>query len=222
MGSGAPETVAVTRAAAATRGFEVTVCGFRPGRAAAAARRVPPGDVLIVDADPEDEVAAAEVLLDRPWRAVAFSSAGDAMSFAALGGRRDGLLAPRSWVPEANGEVTDGPTAEEFTAAYRQLHGSEPTPTAARAYAAGVVIARCVRASAGSDDVALAAAARGLDTTTLFGRFQLDPTTGLQVGHRVRIVQWQDSARVLVWPPRAYQAPYRHRGWRHKSPAGTV
>lgn len=209
----AVETVAATRSAGAARGFDVTVCPCRPGQAGVAARRLPPGDVLLVDADPEDEVAAAEVLLDRPWRAAAFST-GAAGSFAAVGDRREGLLAPCAWVAADEGEITDGPSASEFIAAYRRQHGSDPGPSAAAAYAAGVIIGRCVRASAGSDDTALGAAARGLDTRTLYGRFQLDPATGIQVGHRVRVVQWQDGAPVAVWPRMAGTPRVRPRVWR--------
>ncbi|MGF7239181.1 MAG: ABC transporter substrate-binding protein [Frankia sp.] len=207
------ETVAATRSAGRSRGFEVTVCGFHPGQAEVAARRLPPGDVLLVDAQTEDELAAAEVLLDRPWRAAAFST-GAQGPFAVLGDRREGLLAPRAWVPTERGEVTDGPSAAQFIAAYRQQHGSEPGPSAAAAYAAGVIIGRCVRASAGSDDTALAAAARGLDTRTLYGRFQLDTLTGIQVGHRMRVVQWQDRAPVAVWPRTADTPRIRPRAWR--------
>ncbi len=209
----AAETVAATRSAGRTHGFEVTVCGFRPGQAEVAARRLPPGDVLLVDAAVEDEIAAAQVLLDRPWRGAAFSTGADG-PFAVLGDRRDGLLAPRAWVSTEGGEVTDGPSARQFIAAYRQHHGSEPGPSAAAAYAAGVIIGRCVRASAGSDDTALSAAARGLDTRTLYGRFQLDPLTGIQVGHRVRVVQWQDRAPVAVWPRAADTPRIRPRAWR--------
>jgi branched-chain amino acid transport system substrate-binding protein len=213
-GDDALERVSVVRAAGAALGFEITIRGFRPGKVDAAVRRMPPADVLLVDGDLEDETSAAQVLLERPWRAVAFSRAGDITSFAALGTLRDGVLAPRSWVPEADPEVSDGPSAASFAAAYRDLHGLEATPAAARAYATGVVIERCIRASGGSDDISLGAAARGLDTVTLFGRFRLDPITGLQVGHRIRLVQWQDGARVLVWPPRASQPAYRRRTWR--------
>ena len=33
-------------------------------------------------------------------------------------------------------------------------------------------------------------------------RFRLDPTTGVQVGHRVGVVQWHGGRRILVAPPR--------------------
>ena len=50
-------------------------------------------------------------------------------------------------------------------------------------------------------DAAQLAAARQLACTTLYGGFRLDPVSGLQVGHRVLTVQWQNGARRVVWPP---------------------
>jgi branched-chain amino acid transport system substrate-binding protein len=55
----------------------------------------------------------------------------------------------------------------------------------------------------------LLATARRLDCTTLFGRFRLD-RAGRQVGHRVLTVQWQDGARVVVWPPEQAGASLRY------------
>ena len=69
-----------------------------------------------------------------------------------------------------------------------------------QAFAAGVICARCLRDGRTEDEAQLAAARR-LECTTLYGSFRLDPETGLQAGHEVLIVQWQDGARRVVWPP---------------------
>jgi hypothetical protein len=45
------------------------------------------------------------------------------------------------------------------------------------------------------------AASQRLDTTTLFGRFRVDPVTGVQTGHQIRVVQWRGGQRVLVDRP---------------------
>jgi hypothetical protein len=45
------------------------------------------------------------------------------------------------------------------------------------------------------------AASQRLDTTTLFGRFRVDPVTGAQTGHQIRVVQWRGGRRVLVDRP---------------------
>src|SRR5439155_684807 len=51
-----------------------------------------------------------------------------------------------------------------------------------------------------------------LDLTTFYGRFRLDPVTGLQDGHEVLTVQWQKGVRRVVWPPDRAERPLIHHG----------
>jgi hypothetical protein len=46
----------------------------------------------------------------------------------------------------------------------------------------------------------------------MYGAFGLDPYTGRQVAHRVLVVQWQDGARRVVWPPEQAERPLRLLG----------
>lgn len=48
------------------------------------------------------------------------------------------------------------------------------------------------------------AVARGLGPGrgTFFGRFYIDPATGLQVGHETVLVPWRRGRNLVVWPPR--------------------
>ena len=38
-----------------------------------------------------------------------------------------------------------------------------------------------------------------LDTVTVFGHYKVD-ADGFQVGHKMVTAQWQDGAKVIVWP----------------------
>ncbi len=198
-------------AEAAALGFAVEVTGFKPGGAAAAAAALAPADLLLVVGSFEDEQAAAAVLLERPWRACAFVGAGVDEVLAGLGDRREGLLGPAQWAPRvAPAEPEEGPDAAWFTAAFGHATGDEPPYPAVQAFAAGILCGRCLRDAGGPDDTALLDAARRLDTTTLLGRFRLDPDSGLQAGHQVLTVQWQDGTRRVVWPPDQAERPLRH------------
>ncbi|OHV46757.1 branched-chain amino acid-binding protein [Parafrankia soli] len=216
----AVELTSVTKAAARSQGYDVTSNVFPPGRGAQAARLLPPADVLIVHGGADDELEIANVLLRRSWRAAAFSTAVSAEATATLGALREGLLAPASWAPDSVAEVGTGPTAREFSADFATLHGVPPTATAAWAYVGGLILGRCIRHCGGVGDASLLAAARGLDTTTMLGRFRLDEATGLQVGHQVPIVQWQSGASWTVWPREAARAPFHHPRWNAPPPGG--
>jgi branched-chain amino acid transport system substrate-binding protein len=163
---------------------------------------LPDGDVLLVAGDFEGERAAAHRLLRRRWRAAAFVGAGVEEVLAPLGSAREGLLGPAQWVGR-------GESSAAFVAGYRAATGGEPPYPAAQAYAAAEVAAHCL-ATGEPDDDALLAAARHLTCRTLLGEFRLDPSTGLQVGHQVRVVQWQDGTRRIVWPQEEAEVEVRY------------
>ena len=182
-------------------GFEVRAAPFKPNHAARVASTLAAADILLVAGSFADELAAARLLLTRPWRAAAIVGAGVDEVLAPLGNLREGLLGPAQWIATAALQPDEGPDSDWFVAKYRQAAGVDPPYPAAQAFAAGLLYARCLRDSGMSSDASQLAAAQQLACTTLYGAFRLDPVSGLQVGHRVLTVQWQDGARRVVWPP---------------------
>lgn len=182
-------------------GFEVRPASFAAGHAAEAAAALPFGDVLLVAGGFADELEAARVLLVRPWRAAAFVGAGVEEVLAPLGPARKGLLGPCQWLARVAPPPDEGPDAAWFVDAFRASEGHEPPYPAAAAFAAGLLCARCLREVGQAGDSALLGAAARQSVRTLFGQFRLDPATGLQVGHELLTVQWQQGTRRVVWPP---------------------
>jgi branched-chain amino acid transport system substrate-binding protein len=187
--------------------FEVQAVPFEPNHAVEIASTLPGADVLLVTGSFTDELAAAPVLLTRTWRAAAFVGAGVEEVLAPLGDLREGLLGPAQWIATSAQEPDEGPDSAWFMAKYRQMVGSDPPYPAAQAFAAGLLCARSLRESGVSEDAAQLAAARQLACTTLYGPFRIDPENGLQVGHQVLIVQWQNGVRQVVWPPEQAESP---------------
>jgi branched-chain amino acid transport system substrate-binding protein len=184
--------------------------GLAVWRAALPADRVPEAELLLVAGAFQDERDAAQLLLPGRWRAAGFVGAGVEEILAGIGTLREGLLGPAQWLASAATDPDLGPPAAGFVAAYRRRTGVEPPYPAAQAFAAGLIADRCVGEAGSMDREALLAAAHRLDCVTLFGRFRLDSETGEQAGHQVLTVQWQDAARVVVWPPGRAQASLRH------------
>jgi branched-chain amino acid transport system substrate-binding protein len=168
---------------------------FESSQAQVQASTVPDADVLLVVGNFGDEQAVAPLLLARPWRFAAFVGAGVEEVLAPLGEQREGLLGPAQWIQTATIEPDEGPEVHWFVTKYREIEGTDPPYAAAQAFAAGLLYARCLRDAEDSHDTALQVAAQKLVCQTLFGKFQLDPKTGLQTGHQVVIVQWQQLSR---------------------------
>jgi branched-chain amino acid transport system substrate-binding protein len=204
------DVAAGAAACGASLNFEVRSVAYEPHHAAAAAARLPGADILLVIGNFADERAAAPLLLTRRWRAAAFVGAGVDEVLATLGSLREGLIGPAQWIASAGEEPDEGPDSGWFVGRYRQVSGVDPPYPAAQAFAAGLICARCLREGGDIDDATQLAAAQQLACTTLYGRFRLDPLSGLQAGHQVLIVQWQNGVRRVVWPPEQAERPLRY------------
>jgi branched-chain amino acid transport system substrate-binding protein len=189
--------------------LNVQVVPFEPSRAVATVSSVPQADILLVVGNFADELAVAPIVSARRWRAAAFVGAGVEEVLASLGDQREGLLGPAQWMVTTAPEPDEGPDAAWFVKKYRDVAGVDPPYPAVQACAAGLLCARCLRDNGRCDDTAQLAAAQQLTCTTLYGTFRLDPQSGLQVGHQVLTVQWQDGARHVVWPPEQAARPLR-------------
>lgn len=189
-------------AAAATRlGFRARSVTFRPGRAGGGLVQAPAADVLLSAGSFADDVVIAQWSSERRWRAVGLVAAGVEELRGAIGDRVERLYGPCQWFDDETADPADGPTSAWFSRCYREQNGTEPPYPAAAAFAAGVVWQRCVQEAGTVESLPVHAASQRLDTTTLFGRFCVDPITGVQTGHQVRVVQWRDGRRVPVDRP---------------------
>jgi ABC-type branched-subunit amino acid transport system substrate-binding protein len=183
--------------AARRLGLQQRSLTFRPGRARDVLAQVPAGDVLLAAGSFDDDVAIAQWDSERRWRAVGLVAAGVDEFRHAIGDLVERIYGPCQWF-DGTDHPADGPNSEWFSQCYRDANGAEPPYPAAAGFAAGVVWQRCVKEAGTVESLPVLAASQRLDTTTLFGRFRVDPITGVQTGHRIRVVQWRDGKRVLV------------------------
>jgi branched-chain amino acid transport system substrate-binding protein len=204
------DVAAGAASSAATLNFAVQAVAYGAYQAAEAAASLPDAEILLVAGNFSDELAVAPLLLTRTWRAAAFVGAGVEEVLAPLDKLREGLLGPAQWMASAAIEPDEGPGSDWFVEKYRSISGIDPPYPAAQAFAAGLLCARCLRDGGGVDDTTQLARAYQLDCTTLYGRFRLDPLSGLQAGHQVLIAQWQNGIRRVVWPPEQAERPLRY------------
>jgi branched-chain amino acid transport system substrate-binding protein len=75
----------------------------------------------------------------------------------------------------------------------------------AQAYAGCLVVQRCIEAAGSLSQPVLRRVANDLDFTTFYGHYRIDPRTGQQLGHVMPVIQWQQGAKIVVWPPEMRQ-----------------
>ncbi len=163
-------------------------------------------DLVISAGSFDDEVVLAEALLESGLRPKAIGLAAAAIQEFphALGTDAEGFLGPSQWEPRLAYAPDFGPGPDEATEGIR-AQGAPPDYPAAQAYAACLIAQRCLE-EAGADDESLWRAACALDCVTFFGRFRIDPATGLQVAHEMVLVQWRRGRKLVVWPPLVSEA----------------
>jgi hypothetical protein len=127
--------------------------------------------------------------LPHPPRRVCAVAAG-VREFAAAAGNARGVFGIAQWFPGSGHGAELGPDEADFLRAYAAEAGAVPDYPAVQAVAAAVLAAHCARLAGGTARDLLWAAAAGLDTSTLFGAFRIDPATGVQAAHETVLVRW--------------------------------
>lgn len=156
-------------------------------------------DLLVGVGAFQDDVAIARERAALPAKTtLALVAAGLAAFGNEVGGLAEGIVGPSQWEPEAGETPLAGPDSGWFVDAFARAFHRMPEYPAAQAFAVGVILGECRRRAGSLASADLLDAARALETTTFYGRFRLDPSTGKQVGHGVRLVQWQGGRKRLI------------------------
>ncbi len=135
-------------------------------------------------------------------------------SFAELGDAALGIVGPSQWEPQAEfspetaGSMAFyGPSSSDFTQAYMDAYSEEPSYHAAGGYVAGLLLQKAIEDAGSLDTQAVKSALDSTDVLTFFGHEQFDTSAeahGLQTGHSMVYIQWQDVSgnlqKEVVWP----------------------
>lgn len=147
----------------------------------------------------EDDVAIVKAAWSaaRPPRVIGSVAAG-VREFGSEVGYMNGVYGVAQWFPGRGDAPELGPAESEFLAAYSDVAEASPDYPAVQAVAGAVLATRCAELAGSLDRSALWEAAAGLETSTLFGEFKIDPTTGAQIKHTPVLVRWHDGAVQLA------------------------
>ena len=133
--------------------------------------------------------------------------------YDALESMAEGVMGPSHWeygVKYSEQEARNvgmqwiGPSQDEFVALFKKAAGKEMIPDyhAAEAGAQVLAYALAVEKAGSVDSDKVRKALGDLQFMSFYGGWNVDDS-GLQVGHTMVDVQWQDGERVIVWPEEA-------------------
>ncbi len=133
--------------------------------------------------------------------------------YEALTSMAEGVMGPSHWeygvkYSEAEAKKVGlqwiGPSQDEFVALFKKALGKDVIPDYHAAEAGAQVLAYtlAVEKSNSVHSETVRAALGDLTFMSFYGGWDVDDT-GMQVGHTMVDVQWQNGKRVIVWPPEA-------------------
>lgn len=147
---------------------------------------------------PEDVASVRDVLdLPRPPRMLGAVAAG-VREFGRVLSRSHGVYGIAQWLPGRRATAQVGPSEEAFLRRYAEVTGHVPDYPAVQAAATAALATHCARTARDLSRTALWSAATSLRTTTLLGRFAVDPITGAQRDHRTVLTRWTAGAMSAV------------------------
>jgi len=222
IGSFSPAVASGAKEYARAKGFEVVFTGnYGPGSSnffplIQKIKSLRP-DIILGVGRIEEDLSFAQQLIERRLeaKAVALVAAPLARFKETLGANASGFMGPSQWEPGVRYIPDYGPSVRDWTARHHDLWIKGGDYPMAQAYAAGLVVERCLNEAGTLDNLALRQTAAKLDFTTFYGRFKIDPVTGCQVGHSMVVVEWQKGSKLIVWPKDMRQANWIPTGQAH-------
>jgi len=135
--------------------------------------------------------------LTRPPRLTCAVAAG-VRDFSKVVERPEGTFGIAQWFNGSGNAALVGPGEREFLDAYHAAVGERPDYPAIQAAAAASLAMRCAERAGSTDRALLWPSATSLSTKTLYGAFEIDQTTGAQVGHRAVLLHWENGELTLT------------------------
>jgi branched-chain amino acid transport system substrate-binding protein len=167
--------------------------------------QVDPPDVLLGVGRIEDDLRLAAQLVDMnlPLRTIGLIVTPLQQFRMTLGESANGFAGPSQWEPGVVTSPGYGPSTAEVMRSFKRYASGDldiDYPMA-QAYAGCLVVQRCIETAGSLSQPALRRVAGELDFTTFYGHYRINPRTGQQLGHVMPVIQWQEGAKIMVWPP---------------------
>jgi branched-chain amino acid transport system substrate-binding protein len=128
-----------------------------------------------------------------------------------LGSLANNVVGPSQWESNLNfqsftpyyGNITSPQFASQFQTAYNMA----PNYEAAEAYNTGLVLQKAITDSGSLNSTVVRNQLNSENFWTFYGNFQIG-STGIQTGHTMVVMQWQNGAKQTIWPKAVATAPF--------------
>jgi branched-chain amino acid transport system substrate-binding protein len=127
-----------------------------------------------------------------------------------LGTLANNVVAPSQW--EANLDFSHfspyygNITSSQFLAQFQSTYNMAPNYEAAEAYNTGLVLQKAITDSGSLNSTTVRSQMSTENFWTFYGNFQIG-STGIQMGHSMVVMQWQNGVKQTIWPKAVATSP---------------
>jgi len=128
-----------------------------------------------------------------------------------LGSLANNVVAPSQW--ESNLDFTHfspyygNITSQQFLSEFQSKFSMAPNYEAAEAYNTGLVLQKAIYDSGSLNSTVVRNQISSEDFYSFYGRFQVG-SSGIQAGHTMVVMQWQNGIKQTIWPKPVATAPF--------------
>ena len=129
---------------------------------------------------------------------------------ADLGSLANNVVAPSQWEPNLDfssfspyGDIT----STQFLNQFKSTYNMDPNYEAAEAYNTGLVLQKAITDSGSLNSTTVRNQMSTENFWTFYGHFQIG-ATGIQTGHTMVVMQWQNGVKQTIWPRAVATAPF--------------
>ncbi len=156
-------------------------------------------DALIFSSYPPDGYRLLSLMDETGYRprALAMSITPALPDFAKRTGElSERVFGPSQWEADAR---LPFPGTVQFIKAFTQFAGKPPSYHAGAAYASCEILEKAITQTRSFDQKTIRDYVLSLDTVTVIGRFKVE-YSGMQIGHDMILIQWQEGKKEIVYP----------------------
>lgn len=112
----------------------------------------------------------------------------------------EGFFSVTQWEPVVEHKIDFGLTSKQFTDLYRIKFHETPDYVSAQSFNIGVILEKFITEAGTADEEILMDKITNSRFCTFYGNFEIEPISGLQIGHKMLLTQWQNGKKEVVYP----------------------
>ena len=112
----------------------------------------------------------------------------------------DGFFSVTQWEPKVEYNTDFAVTSKQFTDLYQKKFKRTPDYLSAQSFNMGIILEKFIEETDSVDEEHLMNKVTRSKFCTFYGDFEIELRSGLQIGHKTLVTQWQNGKKEIIYP----------------------